>query len=417
VIRAPEAFGALRERRFRLLWLGQASSAVGDAMTPVALVFAVLHATGSAGQLGLVLAAFTLAHAVFILAGGVWGDRLERRLVMLSCDLIRGAAQLTLAVLVIRGEPQLWQFVALAAVVGAAESFFGPASTGLIPQTITAARLQQANALIALTRSGTWIFGPALSGVIVAAAGAGWVFAIDAATFVVSAAFLSVLRVDAAMPAERTSFVDELRHGWREVRARRWLWTSLIAFGIGNFAWGAVQVLGPLVAEEELDGATSWGLITTFGGIGGVIGGIVALRWRPGRPLLVSHLIILGLVPYVAGFAVPLPTAGLAALSLVALITIIVANTLWETVLQASIPNETLSRVSSYDWAISLVFMPLGFALWGPLAEWIGVKETLLLAAATIAVAKLAVSCVAEVRGLGRPQTPEQEPVPAGEAV
>jgi len=416
VSRAPEAFGALRERPFRLLWLGQASSAVGDAMTPVALVFAVLHATGSAGQLGIVLAAYTLAHAVFILAGGVWGDRLERRLVMLSCDLIRAAAQLSLAVLVIRGDPQLWQFVTLAGIVGAAESFFSPAATGLIPQTITAGRLQQANALIALTRSGAWIFGPALSGVIVSAAGAGWVFAIDAASFVASAAFLSVLRVDAAMPAERTSFIDELRHGWREVRARRWLWASLIAFGIGNFAWGAVQVLGPLVAEEELDGATSWGLIATAGGIGGVIGGVIALRWRPSRPLLVSHLIILGLVPYVAGFAVPLPTAALAVLSLVALITVIVGNTLWETVLQGSVPNETLSRVSSYDWAISLVFMPLGFAIWGPLSEWIGVKETLLLAAATITAAKLGVSCVPEVRALGRPETPEQEPVPAGEA-
>jgi MFS family permease len=403
VIRLPEAFGALRERPFRLLWTGQATSAIGDAMTPVALVFAVLHSTGSAGDLGIVLAAFTLAHAVFILAGGVWGDRLERRLVMLACDLIRAAAQLTLAVLVLSGSPGLWEFVALAAVVGAAESFFSPASTGLIPQTITAARLQQANALIALTRSGAWVFGPALAGVIVSAAGAGWVFAIDAATFVASAFFLSLLRVDSAMPAERASFLRELSHGWREVRARRWLWTSLLAFGIGNFAWGSVQVLGPLVAEQELDGARSWGFIATAGGVGGVLGGIVALRWRPSRPLLVSHLVIVALAPYVAAFAVPLPTAALAALSLVAILTVIVGNTLWETVMQTAIPNETLSRVSSYDWAVSLVFMPLGFAIWGPLAEWIGVDTTLVLAAATIVAAKLAVLLVPEVRDLRTP--------------
>ena len=412
-MRLEESFGALRERPFRLLWIGQATSAIGDAMTPVALVFAVLHATGSAGDLGFVLAAYTLSHAVFILAGGVWGDRLERRIVMLTCDLIRAGAQLTLAVLVIRGEPSLWQFVALASVVGAAESFFRPASTGLIPQTITAARLQQANALISLTQSGAFIFGPALSGVIVATAGSGWVFAIDAATFVASAVFLSVLRVDAAMPAERTSFLDELRHGWREVRARQWLWTSLIAFGIGNFAWGAVQVLGPLIAEEQLDGARSWGFISTAGGVGGVIGGIVALRWRPSRPLLTSHLLILALVPYVAGFVVPLPTAALAALSLAGITTIIVANTLWETTLQSSIPNERLSRVSSYDWSVSLVFMPLGFALWGPLSEWIGVDETLLLAAGTIAAAKLLVSLVPEVRSMRRPDDAEREAEPA----
>jgi MFS family permease len=408
VTRLPEAFGALRERPFRLLWIAQATSAVGDAMTPVALVFAVLHSTGSAGDLGIVLAAFTLSHAVFILAGGVWGDRLERRLVMLACDLIRAAAQLTLAALVITGDPALWEFVTLAAVVGAAESFFSPASTGLIPQTITAGRLQQANALIALTRSGTWVFGPAVSGVIVSVAGAGWVFAIDGVTFLASAFFLSFLRVDSAMPAtERTSFVSELAHGWREVRSRQWLWTSLIAFGIGNFAWGAAQVLGPLVAERELNGASTWGFIMTAGGIGGLVGGVAALRWRPSRPLLVSHLLILALVPYVAGFAIPLPTAGLAALALVGFITIIVANTLWETVLQAAIPNETLSRVSSYDWAISLVFMPLGFALWGPLSEWIGLDTTLLLAAATIVFAKVGVALVPEVRGMRRPEPAE----------
>lgn len=123
-------------------------------MTPVAVIFAVLETTGSAGDLGIVLAAFTLAHAVFILVGGVWGDRLQRRLVMLSCDLVRAAAQLTLAALVIAGSPRLWEFVVLAVIIGSAESFFSPASTGLIPQTISAGRLQQANALMALTRSG-----------------------------------------------------------------------------------------------------------------------------------------------------------------------------------------------------------------------------------------------------------------------
>jgi predicted MFS family arabinose efflux permease len=143
---------------------------------------------------------------------------------------------------------------------------------------------------------------------------------------------------------------------------------------------------------------------TALGGpVGGVLGGLVALRWRPSRPLLVSHLVIVALAPYVAAFAVPLPTAALAALSLVAILTVIVGNTLWETVMQTAIPNETLSRVSSYDWAVSLVFMPLGFAIWGPLAEWIGVDTTLVLAAATIVAAKLAVLLVPEVRDLRTP--------------
>jgi MFS family permease len=371
----------------------------------VALTFAVLETTGSAGDLGLVLAAYTLSHAVFILAGGVWADRLARQLVMVACDLVRAASQTILALLVIVGEPELWQFAALAFVVGAAESFFRPASTGLVPQTISVSRLQQANALNALTENGSRIFGPTLSGVIVGTAGAGWVFAIDALTFVGSAAFLSRLRVPAARGGtERLSFVGDLAAGWREVRSRRWLWTSLIAFGIGNLAWGAVQVLGPVVAQQELDGATSWGLIATGGGIGGLLGGIAALRWQPARPLLVSHLLIVVLAAYVVGFTIPLPTLVLAAGSLASLAAIVVANTLWEVVLQSRVPNESLSRVSSYDWAISLVFMPIGFAIWGPLSDWIGVDETLVLAAALIVLTKLAVALVPEVRGMRRPE-------------
>jgi MFS family permease len=404
-VRLPDSLGALQERPFRLLWLARASSGVGDAMTPVALTFAVLEADGSAGDLGLVLASYTLSHALFILAGGVWADRLSRQRVMLACDLIRAAALATLAVLVIGGEPELWHFAALSFVVGAAESFFGPASTGLVPQTISPARLQQANALNALTESGSWIYGPALSGVIVATAGAGWVFAIDAVTFVASAVFLSRLRVPAAAEGiERQTFLADLAHGWREVRARRWLWTSLIAFGIGNLAWGAPQVLGPVVAEQDLGGAAAWGLIATGGGIGGLLGGLVALRWRPSRPLLVSHLLIVVLAVYVVGFIFPLPTLALAAAYLVGLSAIVVANTLWETTLQSQVPNESLSRVSSYDWSISLVFMPLGYAIWGPLSEWIGLDETLLLAAATIVVAKVAVSLVPEVRQMRQPE-------------
>jgi MFS family permease len=413
--RLTGSFGALRERPFRLLWIGQATSALGDAMTPVALIFGVLEAGGSAGDLGLVFAAFTVAHAMFILAGGVWSDRLERRLVMLTCDVVRCAVQATLAVLVITGEARLWQFIVLATVVGAADSFFSPASIGLIPQTVSAELLQQANGLIAMTRSGTWIFGPALSGVIVAAAGAGWVFAIDAATFAVSAAFLWTLRVAPSPVAERQTFLADLVHGWRAVRARRWLWASLLGFGIGNLAWSAQGVLGPVIVKDELGGASSWGLILTFGGIGGVLGGVVALRWRPERPLLVSHAVIILITGYVLFFVPPAPVPLLAVASFVSIGSIVLGNTLWETVLQSEIPPETLSRVSSYDWAISLVFMPAGFAAWGPLSEWIGIDTTLIAAAGVVAATKLALVAMPEVRALRR-REPTPEPALASDS-
>jgi MFS family permease len=392
----------LRERPFRLLWLASLTSAVGDGMTPIALTFAVLDTTDSAAALGLVFAAFTLSHSVFILAGGVWSDRLERRVVMLSCDLVRCVALLGLAVLVISDRAALWQFVMLAAVVGAAESFFAPASTGLVPQTISRARLQNANALLALNRSASWIVGPALAGVIVAAIGSGWVFAIDAATFAGSAAFLSVLRVGSVVLAERRSFVSELAEGWRAVRTRRWLWASLVSFGIGNMAWGAQGVLGPLVAEQELGGAAAWGAIATAGGIGGAVGGVVALRWRPSRPLVASHLVVLGMAGYLLLFALSLPTAGLVIGAFAAYVSIIVANTLWETVLQTEVPQDVLSRVSSYDWAVSLVFMPIGFVLWGPISDLVGVDTAFVIAALLSAAAKIGPVLVPDVRNLRR---------------
>jgi MFS family permease len=349
-----------------------------------------------------VFAAFTLSHSVFILAGGVWADRLERRVVMLSCDVIRGVALLTLAMLVISDRVALWEFVVLAVVVGAAESFFGPASTGLVPQTVSRGRLQNANALLALNRSASWIVGPALSGLIVAAVGAGWVFAIDAATFAASAAILGLLRVGSVFVAERRSFLAELAEGWRAVRERRWLWVSLMSFGIGNMAWGAQGVLGPIVAEDELGGAAAWGAILTAGGIGGAVGGVVALRWRPTRPLLASHLVVLAMAFYLLLFAFSFPTAVLALGAFAAFVSIVVGNTLWETVLQSEVPQDVLSRVSSYDWAISLVFMPIGFALWGPISDLVGVQTAFVAAAVVSAAAKLGPVAVPEVRHLRR---------------
>ncbi len=155
--------GALDERPFRLLWLGQSASAIGDALVPVALAFTVLgDLDGSAGDLGLVLASFTLSRVLFILVGGVWADRLPRRMVMLVCDVVRAVAQAFVAAALLTGVLEIWMLAAASAVVGGTAAFFGPASTGLIPETVSRARLQQANALMSLSQSATSVFGPAL---------------------------------------------------------------------------------------------------------------------------------------------------------------------------------------------------------------------------------------------------------------
>jgi hypothetical protein len=220
--------------------------------------------------------------------------------------------------------------------------------------------------------------------------------------------------VTASPVPERRSFLSDLAEGWRAVRARRWLWASLLGFGIGNLAWGAQGVLGPIVARDDLGGASAWGAIATAGGIGGALGGIVALRWRPERPLVASHLIIVVLGVYLLLYTPPATTVVIAAGALASVFTIVLANTLWETVLQSHVPQDVISRVSSYDWAVSLVFMPIGFAVWGPLSEWIGMNAAFTSAAAVAILTRLLVIAVPDVRNLRRADS--QASLPAAEA-
>jgi MFS family permease len=272
--------GALQEPQFRLLWLGRTSSLIGDALIPVALAFAVIDETGSATDLGFVLASYALARVVLILAGGVWADRLPRRLVMVVADVVRALAQGIIAVALITGAAEIWHLAAVAAIGGGAQAFFGPASTGFVPDTVSAGRLQQANALIGVSDSATWLFGPGVSGLLVAAAGPGWVFAIDASSLTVSAAFLLAMRVPEGAPDERQPFLREVVGGLREIAIRRWLSASLVSFALGNVTIATYFVLGPLVAERELGGPRDWGLTLTGGAIGGLVGSLHAARGR-----------------------------------------------------------------------------------------------------------------------------------------
>jgi MFS family permease len=374
--------GPLQEANFRRLWIGQTTSSLGDGMTGVALAFAVLAVSGSAADLGIVLAAFMIPRVVFLLVGGVWADRLPRQGIMIGADLVRAVAQGALAVAIFSGRAELWAFVMASVASGTASAFFQPASTGLIPETVSPARLQQGNAMLNLSQSVAFMAGPVASGIVVAAIGAGWVFAFDAISFLVSAAFLGRLRLPASRPLPRSTFVRDLADGWREVASRRWLVVSLAAFAFGNLAFAAFFVLAPVLVQREYGGAADWGLLMGSFGLGGLLGGALALRWRPARPLVASFgvllaapaaLVLLGATPPLVVL-----TAGVVTLATGTALT----NTLWHTTVQQQVPAESLSRVSSYDWMVSLLIFPLGSAVAGPMADAIGVRVTLLLFAA-----------------------------------
>jgi MFS family permease len=393
---------ALSERDFRLLWIGQTGSFFGDALVGVALAFAVLGLTGSAGDLGLVFAAFALPRVVLTLAGGVWSDRLPRQQVMVACDLLRAAAQAVMSTLLITGNAEIWHLIGLAIVMGGAAAFFTPATTGLMPQIVSPARLQQANALVSISQNGTHIFGPLVAGLMVATIGPGWAFAIDGVSFLVSAGFLAAMRVPRRVARARRAFVAELAEGWREVVSRSWVVACILTFSLSNIALGAFQVLGPLIAIRELGGPAAWGMVAAGASMGGVAGAAVALRWKPDRPLvpafgvmLLAQVELLLLVP-------PFPALVVASGAFVTVAAIVISNTLWDTMLQQHIPRDAISRVSSYDWMVSLIFQPLAFVAVGPLSESFGVRETLLAATLIGLVANSLVLLVPSVRNLRR---------------
>jgi hypothetical protein len=194
------------------------------------------------------------------------------------------------------------------------------------------------------------------------------------------------------------------------VRRRTWLWASFISFAFGNLSIAAFFVLGPLVVERELGGPSTWGLILAAGAGGGVLGSVVALRWKPARPLVPASILMLTVSLQLVGLVPPVPVPLLMAAAAAAFASIAIGNALWDTLLQQHVPKEAISRVSSLDWMVSLVFMPLGYTAAGPLSDRIGVEETLLLAAGLGAAASLALLFVPSIRNLRRLDDAEDAP-------
>jgi MFS family permease len=395
-----EAFAPLAERRFRLLWLGRVSSAAGDALMPVALAFAVLSVNATATALGSVLAAFWIARVGFTLVGGVIADRLPRRAVMLVCDGVRAAVEAFTATMLLTHQMTLPVFFATAGVFGAASAFFGPAADGLVPQTISRRNLQRANALLGISQNAMNVFGPALSGVLIALTQPGYVFAIDAVSFALSSIFLMQLRIPAHARAEGSRFLHELREGLREVASRSWVRAPIVAFAITNFCFAAFIVLGPTIVSEQLGGARDWGIVSTCGAVGAILGGLASVRWRPRRPLSSGFIASMLIAVPIAALAPPLPAIAIAAAWLLGMGSIAVINTYWETSLQRRIPETVFARVRSYDILVSFVFMPIGFIAFPLLARAIGTEPTLIVAAAVTAVTNLAVAFVPGVRAV-----------------
>jgi MFS family permease len=401
--------GVLEERQFRRYFVGQTASYIGDGLLPVAISFAVLDLTGSATDLGLVLAVRMVPLVVFLLVGGVWADRLPRQFVMIASDVVRGATQGILAVLLLTGSAELWHLLVLHAVYGVGEAFWRPASTALLPSIVSTERLQQANALMAVSVNGAYTLGPAVAGVLVSTVGSGAAIAIDAATFGVSTAALLLLRVPALeRPAEPTTFLADLREGWREFFSRTWLWVmSAHAALFLLLVMAPMMVLGPVVADRELGGAAAWGFIAASIGIGVILGSALTSRLSLARPLFAGVLLFsIGCALLAVVLGLPAPTVAIAVVGFFCGMTEGLLEVSWITALQQRVTQTALARVSAYDTVGSFVFMPVGFALAGPAADAFSIRAVLFFAAGFALVSGVVVALLPSVRGLKRFEEP-----------
>lgn len=422
--RAAVIPGCLRERSFVLLLGGSLVSIIGDAFVLVALPFAILSLGGSAGEIGLVLAARAIPNAVFLLVGGVWADRLPRRLVMLTTDLVRAVVTGLVVLALVTDRAGIAVLIALMVVFGVAEAFFRPAFQGVVPQTVSNRNLQQAYGLIAMTPALGIAIGGAAGGLTVAILGPQGAFLLVAVAFVLAASFFAFMTTrPGGLNETRQSFLKDLRGGWEAFSSRTWLVVCVIGEGLyALFVMPVVYAIGPLIAEDAFDGPASWGYVLSGFGIGFLVGGLIAMRIRPRRPIVFAYLISVPFAGFLALLAAPAALALIVVGAVVGGATIAISGTLLETTITREVALEVRSRVGSFRTLGSVALLPVGMALIGTTVATLGTSGAVVLGAIAVLINVAIVVATPSVRRLyGRypeddDEVPQVAPEPEGGA-
>jgi len=395
---------ALRSRPFRLLWLGQTISVLGDGLVLVAIGLYVTRLTGDPADVGLVLAAYSLPLVSLLLIGGVIADRVPRRRVMIAADAVRGVVHGLLALLIATGAVRIWHMVVVGVLFGTGEAFFQPAYTGLVPQTVPEDEIQAAQALGGVSRELAAFVSPALATLLVLTVGGATAFALDAATFVVSALTLSRVRARPRGEAsEGGGLWRELLQGWSAVRQRTWVWATVAAFAVAVLvAYAPFFVLGAAVARHVYGSEAVFGLTNATWGAGTVLGALAGARWRPRRPIFTGVMLATMFPAEVALFGAGPPPLLLYSGTVVSGLAIGLFGVWWETALAQRIPPHLLSRVSAWDVMGSLALMPVGYLLAGPAASMLGDVRVLVGGGVVGTLAILLAVLPASTRNLSR---------------
>jgi MFS family permease len=398
------ALTTLRERNFRWYFVSRLVNGAGSTMGGIALAFAVLEVSSSPSALGIVMAAHSIPEVLFLLAGGVIADRFGRTLVIQISNVVAGVTQLAIAGLVISGTAELWQLAALSAINGTVAAISFPALASVMPQLVPREQLQPANVLMSMQRGAVSVLGPTIGGVLVVTLGAGWAVAIDGVTYLFAAALLLMVKIPPPLPrSEQASMVEELREGWTYFRTTTWLWVVVLAFSALNALYvGGFNTLGPFLAKTSDIGEAGWGLILSAGAAGLLVTTLVMLRVRLERPLLWGMVgcLFFGL-PMVALGVEPVLVLVMAA-AFVGGAGIEIFNLGWNLAMQEHVPDEMLSRAFSYDMFGSIIAIPIGQLVVGPLGVAFGVQETILVCGVLFVLISVATLGSRSVRDLQR---------------
>ncbi|HEV2889378.1 MAG TPA: MFS transporter [Frankiaceae bacterium] len=404
VARARASVLGLRD--FRLLWIGQTVSAVGDQIFPIAVALKIITSGGRPADLGLVLMGRSLGMVLFLTVGGVYADRLPRTRIMIGSDLLRFVAVAGLAMT--PGDVPLWVLVALTFGVGGGEAFFRPAYGAVVPSVVPKDRLTNANALTSVSLKTSMLLGPALGAAVVGIGGARWALGIDAATFLVS--MLTLLRIaepPLAARGERKSGIHEALEGVRAVRERPWVAAILVMATLHlMLAVAPMVVLQPFIAVERLGGRSAYAAIVTVYAAGGLVGALLCTRFKPRHPGLWALAGLLPHTPLLIALGYSRSFWLVAGLSFVSGIGLEPFQIWWSSALQREIPPELLARVISLDWLMSLGLLPVGQALAGPAAEAFGRPAVMAVAAGVMLVTSIAVMPVPGVAEFRTPPGP-----------
>jgi hypothetical protein len=388
----------LKVRDFRFLWAGMTISMIGDGIYLVAIAWQVLQIENRPGALALVGIAWSLPQVVLVLASGALSDRLDRRLLMISGDVIRFFAIGTLGVLSLSGQLTIPIVLLLVLVYGAGQAVFQPSFQSITPVIVPPDLLVQANSLAQLVRPfAMTLIGPLVGGLLVALFSPGVAFLVDAGTFVFSAVMILLMqtRHHATSGEEGSgSFLGEIAEGLRYVRRSRWLLIAMVGATVSLLAvWGPWETLVPIVVKNDLGGeASSLGFVFGAGGVGAVVAaGYFGQRGTlPRRPVTAMYLAwALGMFG-TAGFGLVTSVWQAMAVAFMTEGSIAYLVVVWVTLVQRLVPDRLLGRVFALDWMISTMGVPLSFAITGPTAEAIGHDATLVLAGVVGGLATIA---------------------------